>query len=324
MPGKATTFLKMIKSFLGLIIVFHYDFLRQLKYSGAVKGDYANKDTLLSVIMIDYHRLEKGLALKNTKTRFGLWFIPSLIRNLEVFHAKYGNHEILGEAKKALEKYIEFHKKGNINIDEIELLNKKIKYINSSYTHNGINLPQSLHPNSKINFENLVKSRHSVRSFCVDQIDINLIRKAVEIAKFTPSVCNRQPWRTKYITGKLCKQILEIQNGNLGFRDEVNNLLVVTGKISFMRYTTERNQIFIDGGLFSMSLIYSLHSLGIASVGLNWCVEPKVDRKAKKLLSLEDDEIIILVIAIGYQTKDAKITDSLRLDTSNFLKEYKS
>lgn len=115
---------------------------------------------------------------------------------------------------------------------------------------------------------------------------------------------------------KKVRPLLTHQNGNKGFRNSINNILVVTGKLSYMRNPFERHQIYIDGGLFSMSLIYALHSLKLGVCPLNWCANIKNDIEVRKILNLPRDEEIIMFLVVGYKKMEYSISRSKRLENN--------
>jgi nitroreductase len=183
-----------------------------------------------------------------------------------------------------------------------------------------INVKNSFEGQKEFDFVDFVMSRHSIRDFDSGDLDTKVIETAVSVAIKTPSVCNRQPWRVCSVKGDKIIKLLELQNGNLGFRDSIQNLLVVTGKLSYMRGPIERKQIYIDGGLFSMSLMYALHNYNIGVCSLNWCVNIKEDVQAKKILNLPEDEVIIMYLAIGHKKKTYTIAASPRLPLQEFIR----
>src|SRR5699024_9970083 len=64
----------------------------------------------------------------------------------------------------------------------------------------------------------MISTRHSVRSFSKQNVDIKLIEKSVSIALNTPSVCNRQPWNV-YMTDNPEKvsNLVKLQGGYVGY-----------------------------------------------------------------------------------------------------------
>lgn len=76
-------------------------------------------------------------------------------------------------------------------------------------------------------------------------------------------------------------------------------LLLVTSDIrAFMNYG-ERNEPFVDGGLFSMSLLYALEAYGLAACPLNAMFNLAQDRQTRELLNMPDYEFPVMYIAVG-------------------------
>lgn len=325
-PKRLVLIYKKIKFFFSLLRFSYYDYHRFYKFSAAVKGDNTNKSTLISAITMDSHRIEKGLINKKPRLKFGLWFIPKLIENVIQYKELYGTNVMLNSAYWSIKNYESFHTSKNVELTEIkdsldkitQLFNQDLDVNHSTFIY--YNNERSNSSNEGLNFENLAKSRYSIRDFKNKKISRELILKAVTIAKKTPSVCNRQPWRVYCIRdSKTINSALKLQNGNLGFRNDIHNLLIVTGKLSYMRQPIERHQIYIDGGLFSMSLMYALHSLNIGSCPLNWCVVPKKDKQLRSQLSLAKDDEVIMYIAIGYLPDQISIASSYRMMTEELI-----
>ena len=326
-PESIKRIIKNIIQIFKVTRLYLYDYGRFLKYSGATNGDYSNRETLLSAITMDYHRIEKGLSLEETRFLFGMHYIPKLIENMILYKDRYGYHEVLEHSYIALNTYLEYHLKNDIHsveLDNIKTTLKKEDFIDRYDSYN-----QSCYINCKkediinitqlIDFEKFVHSRHSVRIFEPREVEQSIINYCVKMASTTPSVCNRQPWKVYSITGEKVQLALNYQNGNKGFNHYIKTLLIVVGKLSSMRTDIERRQIFIDGGLFSMTLIYSFHSLGIGSCPLNWCVNKSFDKKVRRIIPIKNDEEIIMYLAIGYLRDRFKVTKSPRRVLESFI-----
>src|SRR5690606_2840615 len=124
------------------------------------------------------------------------------------------------------------------------------------------------------------------------------IRDIVDIAKSAPSVCNRQGWKAHCYSDKLkIKELLSYQNGNAGFTDVIDKLLIVTADAkAFTNY--ESNQIFIDGGLFSMNILLAIHAAGLGACPLNTCYPYFIEKKVKLASEIPDNERLIMMIGI--------------------------
>jgi nitroreductase len=74
----------------------------------------------------------------------------------------------------------------------------------------------------------------------------------------------------------------------------------------------ERNQAWIDGGMFAMSLVYALHALGLGTCFLNWSVTEDVDRKLRPHLKVTEHDVIITMLAVGHLPERFRVAHSQR------------
>ena len=61
-----------------------------------------------------------------------------------------------------------------------------------------------------------------------------------------------------------------------------------------------------------MSLIYALHSLGVASCCLNWSQSPKNDKLLRSLVDIKQNHTVIMMLAIGWPNIKNKVCVSAR------------
>jgi nitroreductase len=162
-------------------------------------------------------------------------------------------------------------------------------------------------------FAALAGSRHSLRIFGDEAVKEDAVFSALEIARKTPSACNRQPWHVYWVrTPEAKNKLLEIQSGHRGFGAGADSFLIVTADIQSYFGVVERHQTFIDGGLYAMSLLYALHYAGLGACPLNWCVAFKTDMKLRNMFAIPDSENVIMIIAIGTLPQEIKAAKSLR------------
>lgn len=165
-------------------------------------------------------------------------------------------------------------------------------------------------------------SRHSLRNF-VGTIDLNDIKKAISIAQNAPSACNRQPSRAHIINDhSICEQILEVQTGNRGFGLLADKLIVLTSDLNVFLGPRERNDVYVNGGIYAMNLLYALHHCKIGACALNWCSTPEQDMQLRKIISIRPSETVILIIACGNVPANFKIARSPRNDISTVIKVH--
>ena len=77
---------------------------------------------------------------------------------------------------------------------------------------------------SKYKFEELMKERHSTRSFLPKEIPEEILSKIIQVSLNTPSWCNSQPWNVYVVSGKPLEEIKKEwlsknENGIKGYSD---------------------------------------------------------------------------------------------------------
>ncbi len=325
-PKAAFTVLKSIKEYFKLIQHSLYDLNRFKNYSSIFKN---NSDTVTTWLMQDSHRIEKGLSLKNPKKGFGKDVLSRIFKNLKLAN-KFDNRlmaESVDYANFALDLYFSYHK------DSLDLIDPKlVQDYQSLLSVRNTKSFCSEHVSKDINeyfrdykFDDLCFDRASVRQFdlskSISQEELDaLIRPVIK----TPTVCNRQHCRVKIITKRnLLLDLLKLQNGNRGFTEDIPALAVVTSDISFFVKPEERNQAFVDGGMFAMSLLYSMQNKGFVACPLNWSANIKNDKALYHFNILENKESVIMFIAFGRPLKTIKYAKSPRKSLGNFYQHFK-
>ncbi len=299
-----------------------YDLKLFYKYSFK-KNISRSKESEMAFLTKQYHIVEKGLALPNPRLGFGKEKINLLLDRTTIYKEKYGEDILVLSVKNCLSEYITFNRQNNVAI--------KGAYFDRIQDFIGEEVQQKkggtvlIHKNElkstiDIDFEKFVKSRFSVRDFDTTEVAIDTIKKAIDIAKYAPSVCNRQSWKAHaYVDKKDILPLLKIQGGNNGFTESINKLLVITTDIKAFT-TLESNQLYIDGGLFSMNVVLSLHSLGIGACCLNTCFPFTSEKKAKEIGGIPMNEKIIMMIGIGNLKDSYKVAISRKKELSDIIK----
>lgn len=322
-PKKLLKALYKIKAYFDLIMIFYYDYNRYKKYSSTIKNSNSFEN-LLALINIRYHSIEKGLSYEKIKLGFGKDVIRELLEFLDIYSSKgYTiSNNIYVSAITSLKEYIDFHEKNNYDVTELK--NQVYKYkIDTENRLGGVYKlsKKSIQETCKSDFEIFSQNRYSVRSYSTDKVDINIIYKAIKIAQKTPSACNRQSSKVYIVKDAECKKILQMnQNGNRGFGDSVDKFLIVTSDIRAFRDIRERNQTFVDGGMFSMSLLYALHYYGIATCALSASLKKKQDIEIRKMANISASEDIVLIIALGNYKDEFKVPKSTRKEVNDIVK----
>ena len=280
--------------------------------------EFHEKLSLQAYITKEYHRIEKRLAFKDPRVGFRPEIANNLASKTKIYIERYSADATVKASVDCLEAYYKFNLKHGI---DDRCLRREIDSIKS-----GIDLDDTLDlggifeftretilNKSRIDLKDFFASRYSIRDFSPESVDRTLIKEAVLMAQKTPSVCNRQSSKVYLFDNEDLKSlVLEHQSGNKGFGDKAKAVLVVTSDLRHFFSIGERYQCWIDGGMFAMSLIYALHSLGLGTCCLNWSVTKKTDCALKIASGIEDYESIIMMIAVGHLPEKFKVARSNR------------
>lgn len=256
--------------------------------------------SLEAQVIKDYHRVEKGLSLHAPKRPFGAvvkgrldTFVPAADRSPE------GRvREVALLARSAADALEEWNTGGRIS-DEI-----------APTMHH----PPAFDPAMMRSF---FSSRRSVRDF--DQarsVPRETLATVIEFFQQTPSVCNRQPARVHFYDDReKIAELLSIQAGSSGFRERVPQLAVVTAETGLFTGAGERNQMWIDGALAAMTLVWALHANGIATCMLNWSKRNTHSDRLRRAAEIPGEEAVICLIAFGFAPAEVRVARSPRRPT---------
>ncbi|XVH58075.1 hypothetical protein RYX27_17845 [Providencia hangzhouensis] len=287
-----------------------------------------NQDKHDAIIRRKYHGIEKAFSLPEVRKGFGKSSCLQLIDELGVYYVNYGYTPLIQASLDILNHYIEFHK-GYIDND-ISLISEKLNVLSNKVNEykkeelmplGGLT---TIHKkdieaiNKEFGFYKFCQSRYTTRDFSNEVPEKSKIERAIINSIKTPSVCNRQAWKVHFIQGDKLNSVLDCQNGNRGFRNSINTILLVTGTLSSFS-NSERNQVYVDGGLFSMSLIYSLHSENLGVCALNTAYKVKDEIKLRKSINLPNNEVPIMMLAVGNLKESFEVANSMRKDLSEII-----
>lgn len=305
-----------------LIRAFVSDYLRYRKYSFRSDRKCHGQHNLDAMIILEAHCIEKAFSLPDIRPGYGSTTIPKIINLLQQYRECGYDPKGLAiqKAQSVLAAYMRYHEE--IGYD-LGMLKEEISpWANMECGIGGyINFSRDqLIRNARGDFKSCALSRFSVRSYAPTPITEDQIREVIDIARKTPSVCNRQSWHTYVIKDRLLKMsVLELQNGNRGFGALADFLIIITTDIASFVGSGERNESYIDGGLYAMSILYALHYKGIGACPLNWMVDPPADRKLRKLLGIKPSENIIMIITAGALPESVRVAKSVRREVADML-----
>ena len=305
---------------------FFYDVMRFKR--NFVEGGKMKHEHRLTKITALYHVLEKGLSFRDSRLLFGKDKVTSLVREMKDYLQEGGDARAIQwqSALKVLDAYVLQHVHSEAKNDSfIESLNKDLsdlkKYLNGDAGGGTVEcLRESIQSQAQGDFPEMALSRYSVRHFSDEPVPSEIIDHAVIWAQKSPSVCNRQGNRVHALRDRtLINEILTLHGGTRGFMEQINVLLIVTGDLRIFLAPAERNQVYLDSGLFSMSLLYGLHYQGVGACPLHWCVSPGKDMALRKLGDIPDEETITTLIGVGSLPESFKVAHSQRRKSEDVL-----
>lgn len=292
------------------------------KHSMVFKQDTFSK--IESKIVLHYHAIEKGFLHTNFRYRFAEARVKDLVKLLSMEEVlRNRKRSQIAAAYLAMCKYYERHEINKIDISDFfqnkdyEVF-KKATSLNLEIIKNHDN--GLYFDNVKSDFYKFSWSRASVRSFTGAKIPLDKIQDVISLAKNAPSVCNRQPTKVYYVQEKeKIDNVLKIQGGLTGYTEEITQLLVVVSDRNYFYSIGERNQLYVDGGIFVMNLLYALHYYEIAACPAHWGHNVDKDKEIMNAIPLSESEKVICVIPIGVPKNDFKTTLSLRRENHEIL-----
>jgi nitroreductase len=303
--------LRPLRNLLWALLGFGYDFSRYARYGGwRGHGDSRKRDYKA---VKTYHRLEKSLSFRQRRAGSG-WDaagdLTHLLCTAGIGTVARGYHETVGI--KVLQDFVACSDGGGQTADRVGAF---LQGVSESSREGGVIevTAEQMLAGRLEDPERFFLSRHSVRDFRPDPVPLDQLHRAVRLAMKTPSVCNRQAWHVYHLDQRASiDRALALQNGNRGFGHEVPCLLIITADLKAFDTHGERFQHWIDGGMFAMSLVLALHSLGLGACCLNWSRGAGDDLHLRKLVAIDGAHTVITMMAVGYPNEHLKVCYSAR------------
>ncbi|MCR9063529.1 MAG: nitroreductase family protein [Cytophagales bacterium] len=319
--------IKKVIVYLRVLRIYYYDMRRFYRYSN-VQQDFTNEDAFKGRLTILYHVIEKGLTMPETRMGFGQPVVEDLLGLLQ-------RYEDLGYNKTALEfkhsigvlnEYFNFHEESNFELPEVLVIKHKA-FVNRIGLAEGTRqlkyTREEFFKFKNSSFETFSQSRYSSRNYIDKEISLDVIENCIKLALKSPTSCNRQLNRIYVVRGtEMKKKVLQLQYGNRGFGHLANTILVLSANISYFQGVNDRNESYINTGMFAMSLLNAFHHYEIGACPLNWSVDHKRDEAMRALLGVPDNERIGLVVSCGYVPELFEIASSPRLEVKDVAKIF--
>ena len=183
---------------------------------------------------------------------------------------------------------------------------------------------KELEKDYNIDYLKFVKSRHSTRNYKNEPIKLEDVKKAVDMAKYSASACNRQYIKLHfYPSGKMRDNVIHYALGKGGLYLEGVNTFIVTFDVNGLSGIGERNQGYFNAGLYSTNLVNAFHSLGIGTCFIQFANSVKDEEELKKMNEIPEYERIAVILFAGYYDEKSIFAVSPRKDVKELLVEHK-
>lgn len=255
---------------------------------------------LMHKTIIEAHTIEKGLSLRTPKPFFGADKITALLemdrrRNPEPADLPRG---MLVGALRAYRNSFQWEEH-----PQPELARRITRFIEA---HDGANSEGGVKPapdqigRIKPEAMEFLRKRSSVRVFGHEPLSDQELENVLSIAQQAPSQCNRQSVRVHvYRDRARIDGLLSLQGGARGFSESVPTLFVVTSEITAWGGPQQRNQPYVDGGIYTTMLLLSLDANGFVCCPLNLAITHATERKIQRLGNIPSRERLIVMVAAG-------------------------
>lgn len=309
--------MKIVNQFRIFLELLH-DFRVLAKISGDVSTN-SDQEKIEAELMMKTHAIEKGLSMAEVRVGFGEQKIIDILSEFKNYRIRYSNPKFEKRIRNVLSAYFDFNiRNSHKNQSLYSLYNDLFNDIQDCGHAGVINVSRAdVNEAINIDFERFLNTRHAIRDFSSEPIDFSLIKKSIEMAKKTPSACNRQPWGVYVYTGQKAKDILKWQ-GNKGFTDKIQVAIVVTASHKSF-FVNEIHQAYVDGGLYAMTLLLCLHSCGLGTIPLTLGMMSSKNQALYQTFDLKESEVPILMIGVGTLKESYNVAISERKDTSEYV-----
>lgn len=276
-------------------------------------------------LRIRTHAIEKGMSIGSARVGFGQPKVLALIDDLFLFIRKFPTASI-DEAVCVIERYIAYNAGRGCDMPEVKARYEQLLKAYKLRTPLNVGIRELKYSETaeaaQASFDVFSHSRYSIRDFGTDTVvDFKDIIGAIDMARKAPSACNRQPARAHIFKGEAAHKLLDFQGGCKGFANDMQYALLVTADMR-QYFINERHQMYVDGGLFAMELLLSLHYKGLATIPLTTSYKSMKTRRMRKEFDIPSYEVPVMIIGVGAFKDEYKVAVSHRNPVEDYYCEH--
>jgi nitroreductase len=283
---------------------------------------------LNALITMEYHRIEKCLVMPERRGGAGQDVVQRLMGGVREHLERFGGSAEVEVSLEALAVYAREMPRESLTEETLRLLEEAERMRSGDWRKcpgiEGGYLILEKRAVAKVGGEmaaEFFRRRHSIRDYTDQPVDREDVMKIMEIARTAPSVCNRQAWAVHVVeTKEMVAAALALQNGNRGFGDRVPMVFVIAADLRAFVLIEERNQGWVDGGMFAMNVLHGIHAAGLGGCPLNWCASRENDEALRQLLGIPAHEAVIMMIALGHLPDSLRVARSTRREVADIVR----
>ncbi|PWY68766.1 Nitroreductase [Aspergillus eucalypticola CBS 122712] len=281
---------------------YDYDFEKFREWSGVVNNS-TSPVVLAAKLTGAYHSIEKGLTLEEPRTLFGRSKVEFIIRAVRALE-KIGHTSVATRGGRGtIQDYMRFHEEHHFSLpaDYEKELRDFVSEGKELFPGGAVSLTKKeVQDATSFDYTRFVQTRHSIRHYTGESVSPERIKLAVSRAIHTPRAVNRETRRVYAAYDPVLRDhVLKYQHGNTGFGHKLGAVLIITTDIREFDIIGERNQAWIDGGLFAMGLNFALHADNLGTRMLNWSADKEQDQALRSAFEIPEYEVIITMMGVG-------------------------
>lgn len=293
---------------------YEYDMERFLKHASA---HTLSQDpvALSSWLVSAFHGVEKGLTMETAKEGFALRKIPPMMAAIQQLESQGHESYATRGARGCLQAYVQFNDRLGLKIPaeyEAGLRAFVARQAPETYPGGAISLSRAqIGAATGFDYDAFIRTRSSLRHFTGEPVDPETLENAVRQALKSPRSCNREMRRLRVVYDPdLRDHLLSFHSGNRGFGHRLGAVLVLSVDLREFDMVGERNQGWIDGGIFAMSLVMALHANRLGSCMLNWSQDCEQDKRLRAAFDIPDHEAIVTFLGVGQMPETFQVAAS--------------
>lgn len=277
-------------------------------------------------LCIRTHAIEKGMSIGSVRMGFGQPKVLALIDDLLLYVSRFPSASI-DESMAVIANYIDFNRSNGCPVEAVEARYEVLKKAYTLREEMAAGIATCSKADTieatKAPFDVFSQSRCSIRDFDTRAVvDLNDIIAAIDIARKTPSACNRQSAFAHIYEGVKAHQLFDFQGGTNGFGHDMQYAVLITADMR-RYFINERHQMFVDGGLFAMDLLLALHYKGLATIPLTTAYKTNQTRKLKKIFAIPSNEVPVMIIGVGAYKESYKVAVSHRNPVESYYQVHR-